>query len=1157
MQKIKVSGETFLCLIAAAVLSVFFFMHAPAANAQATDTVVTNSDALEAALADTACSSIKLDPTCAYTISVTAEINRPLSINGGGAAVEFEEGAFLSVPSGSSLNLSNITLNSKKDHSIALSGTATFGEKVSFGGDTGILMRSGSRITSNGAAVTAAEPLDTLVLTETGGGVVVLENVRLVQTTGDASMVELSPSGGKLSIKGTVDIFAANGPAVICAGTQPGPDILLEDSSVVSIAASKAMINQSSVVPGAAVYAPSCTFTIGTGSRLGLTGSYSGVYAKTITIGKDTVVTAQCDSPSASKSLSCAALSAVDKLSCYSGSKITVGSSGSNYGSGLFGAQVYFEPNVSIIYRSIFDSSAAIAASGTVTMGSNSSLATNGGGYGVNCSGLSISEKCTIDINDAEIDGIHSTADVKLNQNVTMDISAAYSAVYSKGGFSVSAGDRITLSSAGDAPTVWLENNSAGLTVDGATLTISNSSSDRARTKAAVYSAAGMALVNGADVTITNNGDFALICSEGSLNISGGSSLRCSGNLGILISRGSIVLSGKSKLCAEGLLDSAIRIESGSFSATDGSVCDIEGKRFGVEVTSGDFYIDGAASFDIRSTDDRAVYVHNGRISVFNTDRVSAWKRSEDKKNATLWWKEEKDHKYSWEAPGTDKSNWLYAQHTALSPNISQQFINGTAQNCEFAWYDAAWKPADYSRIGKYISQPVARPNSFNIPAGKSFSWQLFGQSYDNSLKFSLKSSSGDGTFELLEDGSFTYSAFDYTRGTQAFEFTVENADGVISEPAVINILVTASKPPVAGSATFPINSYEPYIGQINVMDYDGSIASIKIAEQPAHGTLVINSDGKFSYSPDADFVGIDSFSYYATDNMGDQSNVARVSLPVFMNDSIVVCNASIISESGTGSSTRLSAIMGTETVIPSPEFIITTPPTYGTLEFDPNEPDLITYIPYKDFSGSDCFSFAAINPDGTQSDEGFVSISTIPGQRPTASAGIFYCSKNASCSGRLSGYDIDGRISYFSISAQPQYGRVELDTVTGEFVYYADSGFTGNDFFEFTVTDSDGLNSEPVKIELVVSSLIDNLRQTGRLGAAVVLLCIALATIAALTALIIVSVSKHRREEHQEMEKGRLFDFGSPLNNSNYYDHSSFSDYDSYSGYNDDDYNS
>ena len=61
----------------------------------------------------------------------------------------------------------------------------------------------------------------------------------------------------------------------------------------------------------------------------------------------------------------------------------------------------------------------------------------------------------------------------------------------------------------------------------------------------------------------------------------------------------------------------------------------------------------------------------------------------------------------------------------------------------------------------------------------------------------------------------------------------------------------------------------------------------------PAHGTLTLNADGSFSYTPDANFNGADSFTYKANDGTAD-SNVATVTSPSPpVNDAPVAANDS------------------------------------------------------------------------------------------------------------------------------------------------------------------------------------------------------------------------------------------------------------------------
>ncbi len=65
-----------------------------------------------------------------------------------------------------------------------------------------------------------------------------------------------------------------------------------------------------------------------------------------------------------------------------------------------------------------------------------------------------------------------------------------------------------------------------------------------------------------------------------------------------------------------------------------------------------------------------------------------------------------------------------------------------------------------------------------------------------------------------------------------------------------------------------------------NDTDVDGDTLSVAQHTDPANGTVVVNSDGSFSYTPNSGFVGTDSFTYQISDG-SELSNVAMVTFDV------------------------------------------------------------------------------------------------------------------------------------------------------------------------------------------------------------------------------------------------------------------------------------
>lgn len=54
-----------------------------------------------------------------------------------------------------------------------------------------------------------------------------------------------------------------------------------------------------------------------------------------------------------------------------------------------------------------------------------------------------------------------------------------------------------------------------------------------------------------------------------------------------------------------------------------------------------------------------------------------------------------------------------------------------------------------------------------------------------------------------------------------------------------------------------------------NDVDLDNDRLEASVLDEPAHGELTLNTDGSFTYNPDTDYVGLDFFSYTASDGRG------------------------------------------------------------------------------------------------------------------------------------------------------------------------------------------------------------------------------------------------------------------------------------------------
>jgi VCBS repeat-containing protein len=66
----------------------------------------------------------------------------------------------------------------------------------------------------------------------------------------------------------------------------------------------------------------------------------------------------------------------------------------------------------------------------------------------------------------------------------------------------------------------------------------------------------------------------------------------------------------------------------------------------------------------------------------------------------------------------------------------------------------------------------------------------------------------------------------------------------------------------------------------INDTDEEGNPLTATLLSAPSNGVLLLNADGSFTYTPDANYSGVDTFTYVANDGNSD-SNVATVTITV------------------------------------------------------------------------------------------------------------------------------------------------------------------------------------------------------------------------------------------------------------------------------------
>jgi VCBS repeat-containing protein len=353
------------------------------------------------------------------------------------------------------------------------------------------------------------------------------------------------------------------------------------------------------------------------------------------------------------------------------------------------------------------------------------------------------------------------------------------------------------------------------------------------------------------------------------------------------------------------------------------------------------------------------------------------------------------------------------------------------------------------------------------------------------------------GTVTLSGNGNFVYTPTTGSTGTDTFTYQVTDGTATATGTVTINITGPVNNAPIAFGDSY--NFDEDVGGTIGVengvlandTDADSGTTLTAInATQPAHGTVVLNTDGSFTYTPNANYHGPDSFTYQASDGT-NSSNVISVNLTVNpVNDAPV----------GTADSYRVTpntlltvnaadGVLKNDTDVDSTNLTATivSTTTNGTLTLNDN--GSFTYQPNNGFTGTDSFTYVARDDASPNGQSANVTVQLVVNTAPVANNDSFTTNEDTPLTINAPGVmsndaDQNGDPLTAGIIQQPTNGTVVFNE-NGSFTYTPNANYTGPDSFRYQVTD--GISSStPATVSITVTSVNDAPARTAGTAATV-----------------------------------------------------------------------
>ncbi|MEY3175670.1 MAG: hypothetical protein RLZZ436_3584, partial [Planctomycetota bacterium] len=359
-------------------------------------------------------------------------------------------------------------------------------------------------------------------------------------------------------------------------------------------------------------------------------------------------------------------------------------------------------------------------------------------------------------------------------------------------------------------------------------------------------------------------------------------------------------------------------------------------------------------------------------------------------------------------------------------------------------------------------------------------------------LQFSV-TTSNPGLFSVTPvvspDGSLSWQSAPNAFGTAEVTVVLRDNGGTAgggvdaSVPQTFQItILPVNDTPAAAADAWDLQENTPFAVAapgvlVNDNDADGDGLTARIVTPPAHGTLTLNADGSFLYTPTTGYYGPDNFLYVAADSTTD-------SAPVVVSLNVIHMNQPPIGNS--------DAYFGTEDLpvsAPAPGVLandldtdgdpltvrLLAAPVRGLLTLQPD--GSFVYLPADNDFGLLTFTYV-IN-------DGFIDSAPVTvtldlagiNDAPVALPDRYTTAEDVILNVPVGGLtandaDPDGDVLTVVAVLQPVYGTLLLGP-NGQFTYTPPLNYSGEDSFTYLVTDG-LLASAPVLVTITVTPVND-----------------------------------------------------------------------------------
>ena len=383
----------------------------------------------------------------------------------------------------------------------------------------------------------------------------------------------------------------------------------------------------------------------------------------------------------------------------------------------------------------------------------------------------------------------------------------------------------------------------------------------------------------------------------------------------------------------------------------------------------------------------------------------------------------------------------------------------------------------EFTAFSRVNNTPNADADSYSILEEEELTADVLknDSDSDNDQLSIVNVSEAQNGFVFVLDNKLVYRPSTNWWGTEKLSYTV--SDGIDSVECSVEIVVKpVNTAPVAVNDSVSLKEDSQITVKVLSNDSDQDehdVLEIQEYSEPKNGTVVLNADKSFTYKPNKDFYGEDSFTYTIFDKLETASATVNISVwnkgdaPVAVNDNYEI-------KEDTQSTFDVLENDYDVDLTQTLKFVSFTQGSLGKVSLVNNK---LVYNPNINVSGTDTFTYTIKDGDyWTGNATGTVTVD-IQAVNDAPLAQDDELSLTLNTPGEINvlenDFDVEGDNFTFKSHSQALFGTVTGSN--GNLSYEPHEGFSGSDSFTYTVEDSHGFQSTAtVHVEITLNNVID-----------------------------------------------------------------------------------